>query len=96
MQSDIRFIEGKVISRYYEKPITETGYHYVYSYSKGKMILAYYSKTIPEKYMVTFVFLNDTITHNNKTIYNNDYVLINYKKVYYDGIFHHNQIIKIE
>lgn len=96
MESDVRTIQGKVIGKQYEESRHESGYHYVYSAMDGKMKLTHYDRTIPEKYLVTITFLNDTIIRDSKKLYDKDNVIISYKRVYYDKVFHHNSIVKIE
>jgi len=96
MKSDVRTIQGKVIAKHYEESRHESGYHYAYSAMDGKMKLTHYDRTIPEKHIVTITFLNDTIIQDSKSLYNKDYVIISYKRVYYDKVFRHNSIVKIE
>lgn len=85
-----------MVARHHEDSKTEYGFHYGYDAFRGKRCTHYGPETISEKNKVSFTFLNDTITYDNRTLYNKPRVVITYKRVYHDGIFHHNQIIKIE
>jgi len=95
-KSELLTIEGHMIYRHHEDAKTEYEFHYGYDVMKGKMSYHYGPHTESERNEVTFRFLEDTVTYNNRELYNRANVIITYKKVYHDGTFHHNQIIKIK
>lgn len=95
-KSELLTTEGHMIYRHHVDSKTEYKFHYGYDVSEGKMSYHHGYYTEPEKNEVTFRFLEDTVTYNNRELYNRANVIITYKKVYHDGTFHHNQIIKIK
>jgi hypothetical protein len=78
------------------------GYHYGFYMGKYQGHFGY--ETVPEKNIVQYVFLRDTVETNNKELYNNismcpginPSVSVSYVKVFHDSVFHHNKIIEIK
>ncbi|MFA5366626.1 MAG: hypothetical protein WC333_01980 [Dehalococcoidia bacterium] len=89
--------ESKVINRHHEDAKTEYGYHYGYSIMKGKTCYHYGDYDVPEENEITYIFLGDTLTTNNKELYNKDHLFITYMKIYHvekeDTSFSHIRVI---
>lgn len=100
-ESEPYTVTGKVINKYHKDQEEKYGYHYGYSVMKGKYCYHYGSYTEEERNEVTYTFLLDTITENNKYLYDlGDNLNITYVKLYKvtkkDSTFIENKIIKIQ
>jgi len=91
----------KIIEKFHKDSSTEYGMHYGYSPIKGKMSYHMGSYTEYEKNIVTFMFFDDTISQNDKELYekSGDSLYLYYEKKYHikkdDTIFVKNSIIEI-
>lgn len=94
--SDNITITSEIISKNYTQETNEIKYHWGYSMMKGKYCLHFGNVHTPESYTVKIKFLNDTITRDNRELYNRDSLLITYHKVYKDSVFVRNDIVSIK
>ena len=85
--SDNITITGGVISKNYTQETNVMKYHYGYSVMRSKWCWHFGNVNTPESYIVNIRFLDDTITRDDKNLYNRDSLLITYRKVYKDSVF---------
>ncbi len=97
-ESNPIFTKGQVISKEHKDSETKVTYHYGYSMMKGKYCMHWGPEDFPEKNEVTFTFFNDTLTWNDKTLYDSTQATVDilYVKVYEDSVFTHNRIISVK
>jgi len=92
---------GEVVSKYHEDAKSEMTYHYGYSVMRGKICWHWGRENIPEKNMISYEFLGDTLETNNSDLYKavSDSVKILYNRSYLihkkDTVFNRNIIIEV-
>jgi hypothetical protein len=93
--------KSPVVGKEHQDAKTEITYHYGYSVMRGKWCMHTGPEDIPEKNLVYYEFLGDTLSKNSENLYDSagTYLNIQYVKVYTiekdDTIFSHNRIVNI-
>lgn len=102
VESDPIIVKSTIQNRQHEDEKSEWTYHYGFSMLEGKYCMHYGPETTPEKNIVTFNFLNETLLRDDLSLYNknSNELTITYVEVYRvekdKKTFLHNNIIKIE
>lgn len=102
VESDPIVVKSTILNKQHEDEKTEYSYHYGFSMIKGNFCWHYGPETTPEKNIVTFNFLNETLSKDDISLYNknSNELTITYVEVYRVKkdvkTFLHNNIIKIE
>lgn len=94
--SEPLFVESNIINRYHRDSETIYEYHYGYDVFESEFKFHYGPHEIAEVNEVSFLFFDDLLTYDNKLLYSKSKVSIKYKKIYHDGVFHHNRIISVK